>query len=427
MIGPAKEGRKPPMSKVPKTKKKRQRGKQPKSSGVQTALFEWVVAQGLEALNRRLEEERTAVCGPRSRKNPERKARRMGHAPGELVMGGRKVSAWRPRARTLAGEEVRLPSWEQFSAEDPLTAHVIRQMLLGVTTRGYGRGLEPASPELETRGTSRSAVSRRFVAATQESLDAFLNARIDDFDLVALLLDGIHIGGHVVLVALGIDSDGKKRVLGIHEGATENEVATTALLTSLRDRGIRTDRSVFVGVDGAKALHKAVKSVFGKLAVIQRCQVHKMRNVLEHLPKKRRELVRASMRKAWRAPSADDALRQLEALAKSLQAESPSAAASVREGAAETVTVLRLNLPAPLERTLRTTNAIENLMGSVRRTGRNVKRWRDGTMVMRWAFAAVDKAAKSFRRIRGHEGLKTLVGQLRKRDESLSTSTAAAA
>ena len=409
-----------------KVQKKRTNSQKERNQGTQTMLFEWVVATGLEQLQRRLEEERTTACGPRSKKNPGRNARRMGHAPGELVMGGRKVRVSRPRARTMAGQEVRLPSWNVFSAVDPLTAHVVRQMLLGMTTRGYGKGLEPA-PQLESRGTSRSAVSRRFVASTQEALKAFLQAPLGEFDLVALMLDGIHIDGHVVLVALGIDSGGNKRVLGIHEGATENAVATTSLLTSLRDRGMRTDCSVLVVVDGAKALHAAVRVVFGNRAVIQRCQVHKIRNVLEHLPQKRREFVRAALRRVWKAPSSEDGVKQLESLAKSLDVECPSAAASVREGADETVAIIDLALPPALERTLRTTNAIENIMGSVRRTSRNVHRWRGGDMILRWVCAAVEKAAKTFRKLRGHQGMATLVGQLRKRDSAVSTPASQAA
>jgi transposase-like protein len=325
----------------------------------------------------------------------------------------------------MGGEEVRLPSWEEFSVEDPLTAQVVRQMLLGVSTRGYSKGLEPMT-EQQTRGTSRSAASRRFMAATQESLQAFLQAPLSDFDLTALMIDGVHIGEHVVLVAMGIDAEGSKRVLGLHEGATENAVATTALLTSLRDRGMRTDRSVLVVLDGAKALQASVREVFGDRAVIQRCQVHKMRNVLEHLPQKRREFVRAALRRAWKAPSSQEGCKQLEALAKSLNAEHPSAAASLREGAAETVAIIDFALPPPLESALRTTNAIENLMGSVRRISRNVRRWRGGAMILRWVCAAVLDASKTFRKLRGHKAMVTLVGHLRRRD-SASTSVRQAA
>jgi putative transposase len=411
---------------VNKVQKKGQDRQRERANEVQTLLFEWVVATGFAELQRRLEEERTAACGPRSKKNPGRKARRMGHAPGELVLGGRKARVQRPRARTMAGEEVRLPSWELFSSGDPLTAHVVRQMLLGITTRGYGKGLEPV-PELKTRGTSRSAVSRRFVASTEEALAGFLASPLGGFDLVALMIDGIHIDGHVMLVALGVDGRGEKRVLGLHEGATENETATTALLTSLRERGLRTDRSVLVVTDGAKALHAAVRAVFGSRAVMQRCQAHKMRNVLEHLPEKRREFVRAALRRAWKAPSCEDALKQLESLAKSLDTECPSAAASVREGSSEVVRIIDLALPPALERTLRTTNAIENLMSSIRRTSRHVRRWRGGAMILRWVHAAVDKATKSFRKLRGHGGMPTLVGHLRRLDASASTAVAEAA
>lgn len=239
-------------------------------------LREFVISAGTAALAAVLEAERTIAVGPKYAHLPTRNARRSGSARGELVMGGRRVQVRRPRARTLDGAEIHLPSWTAFAAEDPLDERAVNQMLVGVTTRRYARSLEPLAAPLPERGTSKSAVSRRFVAATQKQMDAWLGADLSQVDLAALMIDGIVIAEHVMLVALGIDSDGKKHVLGVREGATENAVACTALLTDLRDRGLRTDRAVLVVIDGGKALAKAVRNVFGARAVVQRCQAHKV-------------------------------------------------------------------------------------------------------------------------------------------------------
>jgi transposase-like protein len=364
-------------------------------------LREFVIAAGTAALAAVLEEERTRAVGPRYAHLPARRARRTGSAPGELVMGGRRVQVRRPRARTLAGEEIQLPSWTTFASEDPLHERAVNQMLVGVSTRRYARSLEPLAAPLPERGTSRSAVSRRFVAATQKQMDQWLGRDLGQLDLAILMIDGITIAEHVMLVALGIDTDGKKHVLGVREGATENATSCTALLTDLRDRGLRTDRAVLVVIDGGKALAKAVRNVFGTRAIVQRCQAHKTRNVVEQLPDELRPSVRQAMRDAYAANDADRARTMLVNLGRRLRDEHPGATASLDEGLDETLTVKRLRLPRKLERQLSTTNAIENLMGSVRELARRVKRWRGGKMIVRWTVTAVADAAKRFRRITG--------------------------
>ena len=376
-------------------------------------LREFVITAGTAALAAVLEAERTIAVGPKYAHLPTRNARRSGSARGELVMGGRRVQVRRPRARTLDGAEIHLPSWTAFAAEDPLDERAVNQMLVGVTTRRYARSLEPLAAPLPERGTSKSAVSRRFVAATQKQMDAWLGADLSQVDLAALMIDGIVIAEHVMLVALGIDSDGKKHVLGVREGATENAVACTALLTDLRDRGLRTDRAVLVVIDGGKALAKAVRNVFGARAVVQRCQAHKVRNVVEQLPDELRPSVRQAMRDAYAANDADRARTMLLNLARRLRDEHPGATASLDEGLDETLSVKRLKLPRKLERQLSTTNAIENLMGSVRELARRVKRWRGGAMIQRWTVTAVSDAAHRFRRITGaREGMTALMRAL---------------
>jgi len=379
-------------------------------------LHGFVVGAGMMALSAMLEEERTSACGPRYQQDPQREATRAGYAPGELVLGGRRVAVERPRARTMDGREVQLPSWQRFSNEDPLHRRAVEQMVVGVATRKYSRSLEDTPPGIRVRGASKSAVSRRFVATTRARLAAWLHTSLSGLNLAVLMIDGVHFAEHVVLVALGIDETGKKHVLGLWEGATENATACTALLTNLRERGLRTDRSILVVIDGAKALAKAVREVFGVRALIQRCQVHKKRNVLDQLPEHLRPSVSAAMSEAYLSEDASRAERLLRNLARRLEAEHPGAASSLCEGLDETLTVMRFGLPRPLERTLATTNPIENLVGRSRYLTRNVKRWRGGSMVLRWVAAAVREATKGFRRLRGYAGMPKLVAALTAND-----------
>lgn len=387
-------------------------------------LREFVAAAGTEALRKVLEDERTAICGPRYRHDEGRRARRNGHVNGSLVLGGRRITVRRPRARTSDNREVALPSWEGFSSSDPLTHRAVEQMVVGVSTRKYKRSLEPLPEDIVERGTSKSAVSRRFVARTAEQMEAWMKQDLSKIDLAAIMVDGICFREHVMLVAVGIDESGTKHVLGLHEGATENSTSCTALLTELRDRGMRTDRSMLVVIDGSKALHSAVRKVLGQRALVQRCQVHKTRNVVEHLPQHAVLQAEQVMKRAYASGDAEHAKKLLTGLARQLERKHPSAAASLREGLDETLTVMSLELPRALERTFSCTNVIENLMGSIREMGRRVKRWKDGQMIERWTCTALSEASKKFRRLRGYTGMKKLVSVLRERDKTLATGLA---
>jgi transposase-like protein len=337
------------------------------------------------------------------------------------------VTVKRPRVRSRDGKEVPLPSWARFAAEDPLSERAVEQMVLGVATRKYARSLEPLPAGTQSRGTSKSAVSRRFVEATAKNLTDWLSRSLSELSLAALMLDGIVCGAHTVLVALGIDEQGSKHIVGLWEGATENATAGTALLSNLVERGLDTTRSTLVVIDGSKALAKAVRDVFGKRALIQRCQVHKKRNVLEHLPERMRSATDATLSTAYQCSDPKRALNILNKLARQLEHKHPSAAASLREGLEETLTVLSLGLNDgcdALKRTLVTTNPIENLNSVLRRIHHNVKRWRDGTMVLRWVAIGLHEATKGFRRLKGHEGMPKLVAALRKHDASLDNQLA---
>jgi putative transposase len=387
---------------------------------VKGALLDLVIGSGLAVLQALLEQEREQLCGARYRHAPDRKASRAGYAQeAELVLGGRRVAVKRPRVRSTDGKEVPLPSWEKFAAEDPLSERAVEQMVLGVATRKYARSLEPLPAGTKSRGTSKSAVSRRFVEATAKNLGEWLGRKLSDLSLAVLMLDGIVCGEHTVLVALGIDEKGSKHILGLWEGATENAVACTALLSNLVERGLDTTRSMLVVIDGSKALAKAVRDTFGSRAMIQRCQVHKKRNVLEHLPERLRPANDAILSTAYRCRDPKRALDMLNKLARQLERKHPSAAASLREGLEETLTVLSFGLIDSLERTLVTTNPIENLNSVLRRIHHNVKRWQDGTMVLRWVAIGLQEATKGFRRLKGFEGMPKLVAALRAHDARL--------
>jgi transposase-like protein len=388
-----------------------------------TELFELAVRSGLKVLTTMLEEDRTALCGPRYAHVAQRRASRAGSVRSEVVLGGRKVVVRRPRVRA-DGQEVALPTFQAMADVDPLNRRVVEQMLVGVATRRYARSLEPVPPTLPSRGTSKSAVSRRFVARTRAQLQVWQTRPLDDLDLVVLFLDGVQFARQCVVVTVGLDSSGHKHVLGVCDGSTENTVVCTGLLANLTERGLRTDRSMLVVLDGSKALRKAVEQHLGRAACVQRCQVHKLRNVLGYLPPTRHAAVRATLQRAYRSADLPTAKRQLEQLARQLEEDYPSAAASLREGLEETLTILTLAVGDTLRRALATTNTIENLIGGLRQVHRNVKRWRGRQMMLRWAVAGVIEAQRHFHRCRGHKDMRALVNALRARDERLGLTTA---
>jgi putative transposase len=387
---------------------------------VKATLHDAVVTAGMTVLGAMLEQERTALCGARYRHDPRRRATRAGHTDGELAIGGRRASIRRPRVRDVDGHEVPLAVWERFSSDDPLTPRAVEQMVLGVSTRNYARSIEPAPPGISTRGTSKSAVSRRFVAATKEKLAQMISRDLSSISLCVLMLDGIHIAEHIVLVALGIDEAGDKHVLGLYEGASENSTVCTGLLSDLAARGLRTDRAMLFVIDGSKALRKSIRDVFGERAVVQRCQVHKLRNVQDHLPEELKKSVGRTISAAYHSADATRAKRMLDALARQLEKKHPAASASLREGLDETLTVMRLRLQPGLARTLSTTNAIEFINSRIRKTTHNVAKWESGEMVLRWLALALDEASKTFRKVRAYKAMPILVAALRAHDAHLN-------
>tara|TARA_B100000809_G_scaffold98436_1_gene96942 strand:- start:35 stop:997 length:963 start_codon:yes stop_codon:yes gene_type:complete len=305
-----------------------------------------------------------------------------------------------------------LPSFAFAAHRDPLDAQTVTAVACGISTRKYARSLDSLPDEVSERSTSKSAVSRRYVALTTTPLTAWLPTPLGDRHFPIVLIDGIILGDHTVLIALGIESEGRKQILGLREGHTEHRRVVKALLRDLVDRGLDPDRARLFVIDGAKALSSAIRAVFGSLGAIQRCQLYKQRNILGHLPERLHANVTSRLRDAWNAGDVALAHRQLKRLATSLETDHPGAAASVREGLDETLTLQRLGLQGVLYKKLRTTNAIENFNSSIATYSRNVKRWRSGTMVVRWVSAAIVEAEKTFRRVHGWRDITTLVSAL---------------
>jgi putative transposase len=357
-----------------------------------------------------LEADVDRLVGPRGRHNPGRVAVRHGTQPGQVTLGGRRVRVDRPRVRRADGAgELPLPTWQAFAGTEQLDQLALERMLAKLSTRRYGVGLEPVGARVEqaASGTSKSAVSRRFVAATEHALAELLAADLSELDLVALMVDGVRVAEHCCVVALGITGDGTKVPLGLAEGATENATVVCDLLVGLRERGLDTTRPVLVVIDGAKALRRAVTEVFDH-PVVQRCQLHKLRNVSDRLPDAVASTVAKRMRRAYHHPDPLVAQAELEALARELDRSHPGAASSLREGLTETLTITRLGVPPTLARTLRSTNTIESMIAICRDHAANVKRWRDGAMVLRWVAAGMGEAATQFRRVNGYLHLPAL-------------------
>jgi putative transposase len=377
-------------------------------------LLALAVGAGMQVLAAMMEDDVTAACGPRGKHDPQRSATRHGHGGGSVALGGRRVPIQRPRMRAVDGSgEPPVASYELFSSTEVLGRMALERMLAGLSTRRYPVGLEPVGTRTEqaATSTSRSAVSRRFVTATETALAQLLAADLSGLDLVALMVDGVHFGEHLCVVALGVDIDGTKHPLALVEGSTENTTIVRGLLVGLRERGLDTTAPILAVLDGAKALTAAVREVFDA-PIIQRCQLHKIRNVRDHLPERLRGPVETRMRTAYHAASALDAQAQLEALAKELDKTHPGAAGSLREGLAETLTVLALQVPPTLARTLRSTNAVESMISICRDHAKNVKNWQDGTMALRWCAAGMIEAGKQFRRVNGRRHLPALQAAL---------------
>jgi transposase-like protein len=381
-------------------------------ANIEQSFFGLCIDAGQQVLASMMEQDREELCGPRGKRDPDRKAGRAGTTKSEVTLGGRRIAIPRPRVRSQAGHEMELSSFAFAASRDPLDHHTLEAVACGVSTRKYARSLDALPGGIEERSVSRTSVSRRYVAMTTKQMTTWLTAPIGGRHFPIVMIDGIHLGDHLVLIALGIDSEGKKQVLGLREGDTENGQVAKALLRDLVERGLDPELARLFVIDGAQALRSAIRKVFGDRGVVQRCQLHKQRNILGHLPERMHVSVKAILREAWSLRDAKLAKARLERLASSLEADHPGAAASVREGLEETLTLQGLGIEGTLYRKLRTTNAIENLNSGIATYSKNVKRWQGGSMVVRWVSAAIVEAEKKFRRVQGWRDIEKLVRAL---------------
>jgi putative transposase len=370
------------------------------------------VGVGLGVVHELMELEVDEVVGPKGKHDPDRTAKRHGHEDGSMTLGGRRVAVRRPRMRTADdARELPVESYGYFADRDPLTRAVMDRMLAGVSTRKFVVVGEPVGEEVDqsASATSKTSVSEMFVERTRTALGELMGRRLDDVRLAVMMLDGLEIAERVHVVALGISTDGVKIPLGLWEGSTENATLARTLLADLVDRGLDPDQAILFVIDGGKALRRAIKDVFGEHALVHRCHRHKERNVTDLLPERDRDQVRGRMRAAWSLTDAELARQRLELLASELDRTWPDAAGSLREGTADTLTLMRLGITGKLAVTLASTNPCESMIEIVRYTQRNVKHWQDGDMRKRWTAAGMLAAEQQFRRIIGYRDLAKLV------------------
>ena len=373
-------------------------------------LHSFGVEVGLMLSEKLLEEEVTRLCGNRHQRLSDRSFSRHGHQGGAIVMAGQKATITKPRVRSTNGSgELNLETYELMQRADGMPEAALQRMVRGVSCRDYEGVVDVARDGF---GVKKSSISRGFVRASAKAVEEFSRRRFDGERFVALFVDGVEYAGETMVCALGIREDGTKRILGLRQGATENKQVVTALLEDLAERGIQTDLATLFVLDGSKALHAAVKSLWGRRAVIQRCQVHKKRNVKAHLAQKHWPELLRQLNAAYHEDDHDVALKGLKTTARWLDRISPDAAASLREGMEETLTVVRLGVPELLRKTVATTNPIESAFDTAQNVTARVKRWRDGDMRRRWCTAGLLRAEEKLRRVKGYKQIPLLINAL---------------
>ena len=378
------------------------------AAAMRDGLLAFATSAGLVVMRQMLDAELAGIVGAKhARLGEDRVGNWHGSTTGQVVLGARKISIERPRGRFVDGGEVELDTWATFASEDLLRQVVVERMLAGVATR---RHVEVAEPVGQTgTAVSKSAGSRRFVAATQTAVAELLEADLSQLETAVVMIDGLNVAGEMIVVALVICADGTKVPVGLRLGDTENTVVVTDLLADLVDRGLRFEHGILAVLDGSKALRKAVAKVFGTHALVQRCTLHKRRNVTGYLPEARRKAIDKRLASIFANADAATGLRDAKRLAAQLKADHPDAAASLLEGLDEMFTVARLGITGALRRSLTNTNCIESMISTVRVVTGRVKTWKDGEMKKRWIATGMIEAQRSFRRVRGHTQMANLV------------------
>ena len=376
-------------------------------AAMRQGLLAFSTAAGLVVMRQMLDAELAGIVGVKHAKLDERVGNWHGTTTGQVVLGARKISVERPRGRYVDGGEVELDTWATFASEDLLRQVVVERMLAGVATRRHVEVAEPVGPV--GTAVSKSAVSRRFVAATQAAVAELLDADLSGLETAVLMIDGLNVAGEMIVVALIITADGTKVPVGLRLGDTENATVVKDLLADLVARGLRFEHGILAVLDGSKALRAAVAKVFGTKALVQRCTLHKRRNVSDYLPVARRKAIDKRLAGIFANADAAAGLRDARRLAAQLKSAHPDAAGSLLEGLEEMFTVARLGITGALRRSLTNTNCIESMISTVRVVTGRVKTWKDGDMKKRWIATGMIEAQRSFRRVRGHTHMADLV------------------
>jgi putative transposase len=380
------------------------------AAAMRQGLLAFSTAAGLVVMQQMLTEELTAIVGPKHAKLADRVGNWHGTTTGQVVLGSQKITVPRPRGRFVDGGEVELTTWDTFASEDLLRQVVVERMLAGVATRRHVDVAEPVG--VAGKATSKSAVSRRFKAATEAALSQLLARDLSGLETAVLMIDGLNVADQMITVALIITADGTKVPVGLVLGDTENHVVVTDLLADLVARGLRVEQGILAVLDGSKALRKAVVKVFGERALIQRCTLHKRRNVIGYLPVDERDAIDRRLGLAFAQPDPAKGLKACRDLARQLDSAHPDAAASLREGLEEMFTVAGLGVTGRLRQSLTNTNCVESMISICRDTTDRVKHWRTGTMKKRWIAAGMLEAERSFRRLKGHADMPVLVAAI---------------
>jgi transposase-like protein len=367
---------------------------------------------GLLLMSAAMNAECKMIAGPKDSKNPLRAANWWGSNLGPVYYDKQKVLIDRPRLRSKDNKEIPLATYQAFGDPRGMRSSVMKNMILGISSRNYAESVESF---VNGYGIKKSSVSRHFVKATAEQMREFMERDLGGLDLVAIFIDGIEFKGHLIVVALGLDKGGKKHVLGLWQGATENATVCRSLLEDMSRRGLNTEKDYLFVLDGSKALRSGVAKIFGTNVAVQRCQQHKRRNVLAHLPKEHQHAVDARISAAYKMADYEAAKKSLELTVRYLEKLNPSAAASLREGLEETLTVHKLGVAGLLRKTLQTTNPIESCFSVSRTITGRVKRWRGDDMVQRWAVASLLRAEKKFKRVKGYKDIPKLIAALQQR------------
>lgn len=376
-------------------------------NGLSDEIEQLAGAAGLLIMREVMDAEVTSLSGPKGKHDSAREIFRWGQQAGYAVLNGSKVQLEHPRVRNRHGHEVPLHSYDRFQSPPRRRQSIVKKLVHGISTRKYEKAVEEFT---DGYGISKSAVSRELVTATRGGLQALCERRIDALGrLAVLLIDGKEFAGEHVIVALGVDETGKKHVLGLVQGGTENSTVVQHLLDDLIERGLDTKQRILIVLDGSKALRKAVNKTFGDRCPVQRCQIHKRRNIKDHLPPDYQRSADQRLRTAYAMKNYKQAKEQLLKTVAWLEGINPSAASSLKEGLEETLTLHRLGLPETLRKSLQSTNLIESALSVAADVTRGVKRWRGGDMRLRWTAAGLLEAEKNFRRVRGYKAMAKLL------------------